>query len=60
MTTENAQAIEKKLDIMIGLLQHLLALELSKTAVSRDEIGRHLHVRKATVSKMLKGVKKEE
>lgn len=52
--------LEKKLDTVIELLRHHLALELSKAGVSMPEIGKHLHVATATVVKMLKGVKKEK
>ena len=56
----NNSGIEKKLDVMIGLLQHLLAIELSKNAMTHDEIRKHLGVGKATVNQMLKGIKKEK
>ncbi|HVS27896.1 MAG TPA: hypothetical protein VHE58_11495 [Burkholderiales bacterium] len=60
MTKDNNQTIEKKLDTVIRLLQHLLVLELSKKGVSREVIGKHIHVAKAAVVKMLQGVKKEK
>jgi hypothetical protein len=60
MSAENIESLEKKLDTMIELLQHLVALELSKSAMSHDEIRKHLHVGKAAVNNMLKGVKKEK
>ena len=53
------ELIQKKLDTVIELLRQLAALELSKRGVSRDVIGRRLHVAKATVVEMLKGVKSE-
>jgi len=56
---DNNQIIEKKLDAVIELLQHLLALELSKNGLAKGAIGKHLHVAKAKVVKMLQGVKKE-
>lgn len=59
MTKDDKQIIEKKLDAVIKLLQHLLALELAKSDVTQEVIGKHLHVAKATVVEMLKGVKKE-
>lgn len=58
MTTSTGQ-IEAKLDTVIDLLRHLLALELSKSGVPRDVIGKHLHIAKASVVEMLVGVKKE-
>jgi len=60
MEKDNQQILEKKLDTVIGLLQHLLALELSRNGVGTAEIGKHLHIATATVVKMLKGAKKEK
>jgi len=51
---------DKKLDTIITILQHLLAIELSKNGMTHDEIRKHLGVGKATVNDMLKGVKKEK
>ena len=60
MVKDKNQIIEKKLDTVIELLQHLLALKLSKNGVTQEAIGKRVHVAKATVVKMLKGVKKEK
>lgn len=49
--------LEKKLDRIINLLQHILALQLASRGVKQIEIGKHIHVATATVGKMLKGVK---
>jgi predicted transcriptional regulator len=57
--TENSTA-EQKLDAIVGLLQNLLALELARSGLTQEAIGKHLHVAKATVVKMLQGVKKTE
>lgn len=59
MTKDSNKAIGKKLNVVIGLLQYLLALELYKSGVKQDVIAKHLHVAKATVVKMLLGVKRE-
>ena len=56
----NDPVLEKKLDTVIDLLQNLLALELSKQALTRDEIRKRLHVGKGTVNTMLKGIGKEK
>ncbi len=53
---ENA-AVEQKLDVVIGLLQHLVALEMARDGTSKQAIAKHLHLAKATVVSMLKGVK---
>jgi len=58
MDKNSNAALEKKLDTIIGLLQHMLALQLASQGVRRTEIGKHIHVATATVGKMLKGVKK--
>jgi hypothetical protein len=60
MAKDTNQTIEKKIDVVIELLQHLLALELSKSGATQELIGKRLHVAKATVVEMLKGVKKEK
>jgi predicted transcriptional regulator len=57
MAKDNKRMIEKKLDTVIQLLQQLLALELSRSGVTKEAIGKRLHVAKATVVEMLKGVK---
>ena len=50
--------VEEKLDTVIELLQHLLALQLAERGVKQVDIGKHLGVATATVSKLLKGVKR--
>lgn len=59
MTKDTNQTIEKKLDVVIELLQHLVAVELTKSGVTQEVIGKRLHA-KATVVEMLKGVKKDK
>ena len=56
---DNDELIQKKLDSIIDLLRNLLALELTKRGVSRGTIGKRLHVAKATVVKLLEGIKTE-
>ena len=60
MAKDANELVARKLDIVIGLLQHLLVLELSKNGVTQEQIGKHLHVAKSTVVKMLQGIKKEK
>ncbi len=60
MTKDTNQTIEKKLDVVIELLQHLVAVELTKSGVTQEVIGKRLHVAKATVVEMLKGLKKDK
>lgn len=54
------EGVDTRLDIMIELLKHNLAIQLYKSGASKDVIGRHLHIAKASVVKMLKGVNREE
>jgi hypothetical protein len=54
---ENDTAI--KLDLIIELLRQSLAIELYKSGASKDVIGKHLHIAKASVVKMLKGMSRE-
>jgi predicted transcriptional regulator len=58
MAKDVESKVEQKLDTIIGLLQHLLALELAKGGVPQQEIAKHIHVATATVVKLLKGVKR--
>jgi len=51
-------AICEKLDAIHATLQHILAIELAREGVNKAEIGKHLHVAKSTVVKMLKGINK--
>ncbi len=60
MATKNNQTIEKKLDTLIELAQQLVALELCRSGVTQGEIGKRLHIAKATVGEMMKGVEKEK
>lgn len=54
------QNIEKKLDNIIELLQNLLALELYKNGLNMGMIAKRLHIAKARVVEMLKGIDKEK
>ena len=59
MTKNEKSPIEQKLDTIVDLLQHLLALELARSGLTQESIGKHLHIAKATVVKMLRGLKKD-
>jgi hypothetical protein len=48
---------DEKLDTIVRLLQHLLALQLAEKGVKQSEISKHLRVANATVGKLLKGAK---
>jgi predicted transcriptional regulator len=51
--------LQQKLDTAIGLLQHLLAIELAREGVPKQAIAKHLDVATATVVQMLKGAKRD-
>ena len=53
---ENA-ALEQKLDVIIGLMQHLVALEMARGGTTQQTIASHLHVSKTNVVAMLKDVR---
>lgn len=56
---QNPDESIQKLDLIIELLKQSLAIELYKSGASKDVIGKHLHMAKASVVKMLKGVNRE-
>ncbi len=49
----------EKLNQIIQLLQTLTTIELFRSGVTQQQIGKHLGIAKATVSSMLKGVKQD-
>jgi hypothetical protein len=54
----DTKATEEKLDIVIDLLKHLLAVELARSGVKQTVIAKHVHVATAKMGKMLQGVQK--
>lgn len=54
----NNHSLSKKLDRIIFLLESLLALELNRTNLSRNEIRARVGVDKTVVNKILNGIKK--
>ena len=58
MKNTDVQNTDQKLDTLIELIRHLLAIELARSGVSRSEIAKRLHVATATVVEMLRGVEK--
>lgn len=50
----------KRLDIIISLLQHCLAIQLYRGGLTQQAIGKHLGIATGKVNKLLKGIKKEE
>lgn len=59
MKKDEGETVEK-LNLIIELLRQSLAVELYKSGASKEVIGKHLHVAKASVVKMLMGVSRED
>jgi hypothetical protein len=53
-----ATTADEKLDKVIDLLQHILAVELAREGVPRNSIAKHIGVANARAGQMLKGVGK--
>ena len=60
MTATRDKFVDEKLDRVIELLQHLIALELARRGATQQAIGKSIKVAKSTVVRMLAGTKKEE
>jgi predicted transcriptional regulator len=58
--SEPVPTLDRKLDTAIELLRYLVAIELWKAGATQEEIGKHIHVAKAKVVAMLKGVRREK
>lgn len=58
MAKTNNNSLEVKFERVIHLLESLLALELNKTNLDRNEIRAHVGIDKTKVNKMLDGIKK--
>lgn len=54
-----ADKIEEKLDDIIELLKHLVAIELARGGVPQAQIAKRVKLATATVNAMLQGLKKE-
>jgi hypothetical protein len=60
MKKNTVSKADNKLDTVIVLLQNLLALELYKNGVTMEDIGKKIHIAKAGIVEILKGVKKRK
>jgi transposase len=60
MPKGSPQSAEAKLDEIIRLLQHLLAIELARSGMKRQAIAKRLSVATATVVGMLRGMEQGE
>lgn len=52
--------LNKKIDNIEKILQHLLAIELFRHDVPQADIGKHLGIATGSVNKLLKGLKKQK
>lgn len=59
MNKKDESDTAEKLNLIVELLRQSLAIELYKSGASKEVIGKHLHIAKASVVKMLKGVSRE-
>lgn len=57
MAKDRDRTLDEKLDTVISLLRHLVALQLAERGVTQRAIAKHLHASKSTVVEMLKGIK---
>lgn len=49
--------VEQQLDTIIDLLKQIIVFQLAEKKVPHQTIGKHVHLAKASVGQMLKGVK---
>jgi predicted transcriptional regulator len=54
------ESLDKKIDVAIDLLRHLVAIELWKAGLTQEAIGKRIHIAKAKVVTMVKGVSREK
>lgn len=59
MTKGDDSALVKKLDTVIGLLKHLVVLELARQGATQQSIAKHIHASKSSVVEMLKGTRRD-
>lgn len=57
MAKDSTADVGQTLEEIRQLLQHLLALELSKSGMNLADIAKSLHIAKASAGKLLSGVK---
>ena len=58
MATNLDTLIVERLDTMVGLLQHLLALELKREGIPQSVIAKHIGIANAAAGALLKGTRK--
>ena len=60
MEKNNKEIIEKKLDELVQLTKHSIAIQLFINGATMGEISKNLHISTVTLVPMLKGIKKEK
>ena len=60
MKRDHDEVVEERLQMVIDLLRHLVALELSRRGVKQTTIGKHLHIATAKVGTLLQGTSNEK
>lgn len=59
MAKDADEALIERLDTAIGLLKHLVVLELARQGATQQAIAKHIHASKSSVVEMLKGTKRD-
>lgn len=60
MEKDNKETVEKKLDELIQLTKHSIAIQMFINGATMGEISKNLHISTVTLVPMLKGIKKEK
>ena len=56
---KGAASLESFMGESVRLLQTLVARDMARSGVTQEEIGKHLHIAKAEVGPMVRGIKKK-
>jgi transcriptional regulator len=59
MAKDTDAVLIEKLDTAIGLLKHLVVLELAHQGATQQAIAKHIRASKSSVVEMLKGTKRD-
>jgi len=59
MAKDTSAVLVEKLDTAIGLLKHLVVLELARQGATQQTIAKHIRASKSSVVQMLKGTKRD-
>jgi hypothetical protein len=59
MSKDPNTVLQEKLDTAIGLLKHLVVLELARQGATQQAIAQHIRASKSSVVEMLKGTKRD-